>query len=439
MLKIALVSEHASPLAMAGGVDSGGQNIYVGKIAEYCARAGHQVDVFTRQDDVLMPRVVPWRPGVRIIHVPAGPPSTVPKEDLLPYMDEFSRVLRLWFHEQSMHGHGYDVVHANFFMSAMAAQPVAQALGIPLVVTFHALGRVRRLHQGDADRFPDRRFDIEDDIVRHADRIIAECPQDQRDLLDLYHADPRRLTTIPCGYDPEEMCPEDRSAARMKLGWPAKNFTILQLGRMVPRKGVEDVVLGLAQLRQRHDVNARLCVVGGNSDTPCEIATPEIGRLRAIARDAGVADHVEFVGRRDRSRLRTYYSAADVFVTTPWYEPFGITPLEAMACARPVVGSDTGGIRFSVVDGKTGFLVPIHSPSMLADRLAILARDPDLAQSMGEAGLRRARQRFTWRRVAHQLLRVYADLALVRTPVRIPASGFSFPPPARAPFPEELA
>jgi glycosyltransferase involved in cell wall biosynthesis len=380
---------------------------------------------------------------VRVIHVPAGPPTTVPKEELLPYMEEFSRVLRRWFHAQIVHGHGYDVVHANFFMSAMAAQPVAQALGIPLVVTFHALGRVRRQHQGDADRFPDSRFDIEDDIVRHADRIIAECPQDRHDLLDLYHADPRRLTTIPCGYEPQEMSPQDQSAARAKLGWPAQDFTILQLGRMVPRKGVEDVVLGLAQLRQRHHVDARLCVVGGNSDTPCEIATPEIGRLRAIARNAGVADKVEFVGRRDRSQLRTYYSAADAFVTTPWYEPFGITPLEAMACGRPVVGTDTGGIRFSVVDGKTGFLVPIHAPSVLADRLAVLARDRDLAQRMGEAGLRRARQRFTWQLVSHELLNVYADLLPVRTParapVRAPASAPPFPRLARVPLPEERA
>ncbi len=410
MLKIALVSEHASPLALAGGVDSGGQNIYVGKVADYCARAGHQVDVFTRQDDVLAPRIVQWRPGVRVIHIPAGPPRIVPKEELLPYMDEFSRVLHHWCHAQLLHGHGYDVLHANFFMSAMAAQAVTQALGIPLVVTFHALGRVRRLHQGDADRFPDSRFDIEEEIVRHADRIIAECPQDRRDLLDLYHADARRLTTVPCGYEPSEMTPQDQAEARDELGWPADEFTILQLGRMVPRKGVEDVVVALSHLRQRHGLHARLCVVGGNSDTPCEILTPEIGRLRRIAQEAGVADYVEFVGRRDRSRLRTYYSAADVFVTTPWYEPFGITPLEAMACGRPVVGSDTGGIRYSVVDGETGFLVPPRTPSVLADRLAVLARDKELAQRMGMAGLRRARRRFTWRQVAHQLLHVYADL-----------------------------
>ncbi|MFC4278567.1 glycosyltransferase [Achromobacter aloeverae] len=409
-MKIALISEHASPLAMAGGVDSGGQNIYVGKVAEYCARAGHHVDVFTRQEDVLAPRIVQWRPGVRIVHVPAGPPRVVPKEELLPYMGEFSRYLRQWFHGQLLHGHGYDVVHANFFMSAMAAQPVAQSLGIPLVVTFHALGRVRRLYQGDADRFPDSRFDIEEDIVRHADRIIAECPQDRRDLLDLYHADPRRLATVPCGYEPKEMTPQDRLAARAQLGWPAEAFTILQLGRMVPRKGVEDVVLAVARLRERHGVHARLCVVGGNSDTPCEVLTPEIGRLRKLAHEAGVADQVEFIGRRDRSKLRTYYSAADVFVTTPWYEPFGITPLEAMACGRPVIGSDTGGIRYSVVHGETGFLVPTRNPAAVADQLAVLARDSGLARRMGEAGLRRARRRFTWRHVAEQLLAVYADL-----------------------------
>jgi glycosyltransferase involved in cell wall biosynthesis len=171
---------------------------------------------------------------------------------------------------------------------------------------------------------------------------------------------------VPCGFDGREFFPVPRLAARAQLGLPREGFAILQLGRMVPRKGVDNVIRAVAELRDAYDDDATLYVVGGNSDAPDDAATPEIGRLRKIAHELNVADCVHFLGRRDRDVLRLFYSACDVFVTTPWYEPFGITPLEAMACARPVIGSDVGGIRSTVVHNKTGVLVPPRDPGALA-------------------------------------------------------------------------
>ncbi len=408
MQKIAIISEHASPLAQAGSIDSGGQNIYVAQIARQLAACGNQVDVFTRLDNPYLPPEMSWGENVRIIHVPAGPAKHLPKESLLGHMADFGAYLQNYFANQD---EPYDLIHANFFMSAMAAMPVARRAGIPLVVTFHALGRVRRKYQAEADLFPDCRFQIEDEIIQNADCIIAECPEDRRDLIDLYDADPSRIRMIPCGYDPDEVGPMDCKEARAQLGWDPDTFYVLQLGRMVPRKGVDNVIRGLARLRNVHGVNARLCVVGGNSVEPSEAATPELARLRDIARDEGVLDFVEFTGRRARNQLQRYYCAADVFVTTPWYEPFGITPIEAMACGRPVIGADTGGIRYSVADGETGFLVPPRDPDALAVRLAALARDPALARRMGEAGARRAQRLFTWDRVGQELNGLFYELA----------------------------
>ncbi|MGY6271349.1 glycosyltransferase family 4 protein [Achromobacter denitrificans] len=408
MKKIALISEHASPLAVAGSVDSGGQNVYVAHVARELARSGVQVDVFTRKDNPALQPEHAWMRGVRVIHVPAGPDVYLPKERLLAHMDEFAAYLSRYVGGQSQ---GYDVIHANFFMSAMASLPVSQRYGIPLAVTFHALGKVRRQHQQEADLFPDCRFEIEEDIIRRADRIIAECPQDRRDLIGLYGADPRRIDIVPCGYDSAEMAPQPSASARAALGWDDSVFTLLQLGRMVPRKGVDNVIRALARLRHGYGVDARLCVVGGNADDADESATPEIGRLRAIAEEEDVARWVEFTGRRHRDQLAMYYSASDVFVTTPWYEPFGITPVEAMACGRPVVGSDTGGIRSTVVHGKTGFLVPPRDPDSLARRLAELAADSALRARMGEAGRMRARRLYTWKRVGEDLRSIYQRMA----------------------------
>jgi D-inositol-3-phosphate glycosyltransferase len=292
-------------------------------------------------------------------------------------------------------------------MSDIVAQHLKQVLGIPFVITFHALGQVRRLAQGAADGFPPARVRIEGMLMRNADRIIAECAQDRLDMEDLYGAPPARIAVAPCGFDPEELWPVPVDEARARLGLPANKFLVLQLGRMVPRKGVDTVIQGVAVLRSHHGVDAGLMVVGGDIGHPHGRDSLEMERLRTLAAQLGIGEHVHFAGQQPRSELRYYYSAANAFVTTPWYEPFGITPVEAMACARPVIGSEVGGIKSTVVDGLTGYLVPSRDPQAVADRLAALHANPDLAAGMGEHGLRRAYQHYTWRIVAQQAAAIY--------------------------------
>jgi D-inositol-3-phosphate glycosyltransferase len=402
---IALISEHASPLAAPGSVDCGGQNVYVANLARELALAGARVDVFTRRDAPGQKQIADLGDRIRVIHVPAGPPHYVPKEQLLRYMPHFARFVTRFARRQA---HAYEIVHANFFMSGMVAQQLKLALGIPYVITFHALGEVRRLAQGTADAFPPERTRIETALMRQADRIIAECTQDRLDMEQLYGARPDRITIAPCGFDPGELWPVPRSAARARLGLAPGRFVVLQLGRMVPRKGVDTVIQGLALLRELHAVDAELLVVGGGQAGLDGGADPELARLGALAHQLGVKGQVRFVGQQPRAALRLWYGAADVFVTTPWYEPFGITPVEAMACSRPVIGSEVGGIKSTVVDGLTGFLIPSRDPRALAERLALLHADPELARRMGEAGMQRAHRHYTWRAVAQQAAAVYA-------------------------------
>lgn len=411
-MKLALISEHASPLAAPGSIDCGGQNVYVAHLARELALAGCRVDVFTRRDTIGQKQLVHWRDKIRVIHVPAGPAHYLPKEQMLPHMPAFARFVTRFARQQSA---PYDIVHANFFMSGMVAQALKAALSLPFVITFHALGRVRRREQGHADTFPAARIPIETALMRQADRIIAECPQDRHDMKTLYGAAPARIAVAPCGFDPDELWPLDQDAARSLLDIPRGRFTVLQLGRMVPRKGVDTVIDALALLRHGHGIDAQLLVVGGSAGVQARVQAgssapgdgPELARLRSLAARLGIGEHVRFVGQQPRSRLRLYYGAADVFVTTPWYEPFGITPVEAMACARPVIGSGVGGIKSTVVDGETGFLVPPRDPQAVAARLAALHAAPPQAQAMGEAGMRRAHRYYTWGRVAQQVVGIY--------------------------------
>lgn len=402
-LRIALISEHASPLAAAGGVDAGGQNIYVAQVARCLARAGHEVTVFTRRDAIEQPASLSWLPGVRVVHVAAGPARFVPKECLLPHMPAFADAVERHLRETG----GCDVVHANFFMSGWVAHRLKRTLGVPYIVTFHALGLVRREHQGDADTFPAARISIERMLVKDADLLIAECPQDEQDLMQLYGADPARMRMVPCGFDASEFSPMDRQRARTELGLPPDGFLLLQLGRLVPRKGIDNVIESLAHLSA--DTPAKLLVVGGECRDPTQLSSPEFLRLQAVARAHGVCDRVTFMGHRHRQELRRHYAAANVFVTTPWYEPFGITPLEAMACGVPVVASAVGGLTYSVAEGQTGLLVPPREPFALARVITHLHRHPEVARAMGRAGLKRVRSLFTWERVTDSLLNAYRD------------------------------
>jgi len=409
--RIAMISDHASPLAAVGGVDSGGQNIYVAETARQLAARGYLVDIFTRKDQAEQREIVDWLPGVRIVHVPAGPATFVRKEDLLQWMPDFADfVKRFAAHER------YELVHANFFMSGLVAMELKSALGLPFVMTFHALGLVRRLHQGIADEFPARRIAIEREIIDSADAIVAECPDDHRNLVTLYNADPHKIAVIPCGFASEDFWPIAPRFARRALGLPSDVPVLLTVGRLVPRKGVDNVIRALSVLVRRLGVPAELLVVGGNSDTADAGLTPEIARLRAVAAEGGVADRVTFTGRRSRELLKLYYSAADAYVTTPWYEAFGMTSVEAMACGTPVVGAHVGGIKYSVLDGFTGYLVPPNDPLALADRLNEICSSRRLAERLSGVAVRRAYGLFRWERVTQSLAAVYSD-------VRLSASG----------------
>ncbi|MFT3894218.1 MAG: glycosyltransferase [Anaerolineales bacterium] len=410
--RIAMISEHASPLAALGSVDSGGQNVYVAQISEKLAHLGYEVDVFTRRDDPSLPDIYEWKEGMRVVHIPAGPAAFVRKEELLSHMSTFTDYMIDFFEHQE---EPYDLMHANFWMSGLVAAEIKAALGIPFVITFHALDQVRRQFQGEDDKFPAERFEIERRVAQEADAIIAECPQDKQDLIHFYEADPEKIVEIPCGFDPEELMPVDKADARKRLGIPQDGWVVLQLGRMVPRKGVDTAIRGFARMLEAQNVPARMLIVGGESREPDPAVTPEIGRLQKIAEEEGILDQVVFCGSRGRDELKYYYSAADVFISTPWYEPFGITPLEAMACGTPVIGARVGGVQFTVVDGETGFLVPANDPQAVAERMTQLQKDPHLLQIFSRNAVQRVNEFFTWQKVSEMISDLYEHILAERS------------------------
>ena len=406
-MKISMVSEHASPLAALGGVDAGGQNVHVAALSLALARRGHSVRIYTRRDDPALPAVVPVGPGLDVVHVDAGPARVLPKDHLLPYMSELADGISADWGSTPP-----DVVHGHFWMSGVAALDAArrfdtQGYPVPVLQTFHALGTVKKRHQGAEDTSPPERTWLEPSVGRNADRIIATCSDEVFELKAL-GIPGHRISVAPCGVDLDLFGSAGPAEPRNR------RWRIAAVGRLVPRKGIDLAVQAVALLAERGINDVELLIVGGASDSAGLASDPEARRLLALARDLGVGDRVLLRGQVPREEMPAVLRSADAVVCTPWYEPFGIVPLEAMACGVPVVASAVGGLIDTVVHGKTGLHVPPKDPEALAKALAELLQNPGYATRLGAAGRQRARARYSWDRVAADTEKAYQS-AVSRT------------------------
>ncbi|OOC53528.1 MULTISPECIES: glycosyltransferase [Nocardiopsis] len=416
-MRIAMVSEHASPLAAISGEDAGGQNVHVAELATALAARGHEVAVYTRRTDAEKPDTVSMGPGVRVEHVRAGPAAPISKDELPRYMPEFAQRLRA-----AWRIHRPDVVHAHFWMSGFASLRAANTLGLPVLQTFHALGTVKHRHQGSDDTSPVDRIPTERAVASQCDMVVATSTEERRELGE-WGVPPERVAVVPCGVDTSRFTPKGPAAAR------GDRPRLLSLGRLVRRKGVDTVIRALAEVPE-----AELVIAGG-ADLDRLWTQPEAVRLRMVAERMGVEDRVRFLGCVDRYEVPALLRSVDAAVNVPWYEPFGISTVEAMACGVPVVASRVGGHVDTVVHGETGLLVPPRSPKRLGRAMRWLLSDEGSRSSFAEAAAERARERYSWAEVARRTEECYlhvtgtvgagvpAPRAVSSTPVGTTARG----------------
>jgi D-inositol-3-phosphate glycosyltransferase len=241
--------------------------------------------------------------------------------------------------------------------------------------------------------------DVESAIACAADHIVATCSDEVFELMRI-GAQPTNISVVPCGVDLSlfrprgETEPRDRQLKRLVV-----------VSRLVERKGIGNVIAALPDLP-----DTELVVAGGPASDGLD-ADSEALRLVDLARRLGVAHRVDLRGRVGRDRLPALLRSADAVVCVPWYEPFGIVPLEAMACGVPVIASAVGGLVDTVVDGVTGLHVPPREPAAVAEAAGRLLANPAYARSLGAAGAKRAMRRYGWERVAASTLDVYRQVS----------------------------
>lgn len=400
-----MLSMHTSPLAQPGVGDSGGMNVYVRELAGSLARAGVDTTVFVRRwrndlDDVVEPE-----PGFRVVHVDAGP-VTLAKEDLPAVVDEFADGVASVLHAEPP----VSALHANYWLSGLAAHRLKHQLELPLVCTFHTLARVKA-EVGESE--PTGRVAAESEVVGCADRLLASCPAEADQLIELYGAAPDRIEIVPPGVDhaffSPGYAPGERVGARTALGLGAAPV-LLFVGRIQPLKRAGLAVAALAAMERR---DATLVIVGGPSGPGGE---EELAAVKSLAVAAGVADRVRFVPPQPHHLLSSWYRAADLVVVPSRSESFGLVALEAAACGTPVVAAAVGGLTSIVDDGVTGVLVEGSDPAVWAAQIDMVVEDAEGARAMAEAAVVRARN-YTWPTAAARLRRLYTDLAQ-REPVR---------------------
>jgi D-inositol-3-phosphate glycosyltransferase len=402
--RVAVLAVHTSPIDQPGTGDSGGMNVYIRSVAERLAGAGVAVDLFTRCRGGATHDVREIAPGIRVVSAKGGPCQPLPKSAVQRYLPEFlGGVLRVARED----GNRYDLLHSHYWLSGWVGRAAKEILGVPLVASFHTLGKVKNysLARGEVPE-PAIRLHGELDLIRDADRILAPTPLEAGQLVGLYGADPDRIRLVPPGVDHTIFVPRDRDRARARLHLSGLRLALF-VGRLQPHKGPDVAIRTLSEAVARDPIVAEdlvLGIVGGPSG---EHAGAEVARLMELASALGVSDRVVLFPPQPHARLADFYAAADVVLMPSRSESFGLVALEAQACGTPVVASAVGGLR-SVVRGG-GILVEGHDPGDHAEAMLAILRDPALAARIGAAGAREALA-FSWDATTQEMAAVYREL-----------------------------
>ena len=410
-MKIAMLSYHTCPLAVLGGKDTGGMNVYVREITRQLGTMGVHVDVFTRSQNEHVPHVLhDLGYGNRIVHIRAGPEYPVPKKELVTYLPQFVEGIREFAGGK---GISYNLIHSHYWMSGLAGLDLKRHWGIPVVHMFHTLGIMKnRVAQSPEEIEGEYRIIGEQEVLKNADRIIAATQAENVQLMWLYQAEVNKIFVIPPGVDVGRFYPIAHDEAKEYVGVPPSDRMLLFVGRIEPLKGLDVLIEALGILHQKavlKDNPFCLVIIGGDPEESAEQANIEMSHIKSLSQRHGLKDMVTFLGRRSQDSLPYYYSAAEVVVVPSQYESFGMVALEAMACGRPVVASQIGGLAYLVQDGVTGFTVPVDDPVELANRLALLMQDANLREQMGKQAVKVA-QDYTWDKIASKLMDVYEGL-----------------------------
>jgi len=407
--EIAFLSIHGDPLAPLGGPHHGGQNVYVKELSRYLGALGLRVDVYSRWESENQQLERKYSRGTRVIRIPIGPAEILPKEQTLSLLPDIaSWILRY----QTKQGRSYRLLHSHYYFSGAAAIHLKSTRGIPLVHTFHSLGAIKEQTLGNHDPSPSTRVAIERRICQAADRIIATNPQEKIDLIEHYQAHPDKIAVIPCGVNLSLFQPRDQIEAKKAIGYTAEDFLITYVGRLEERKGIDTLLEAVSLI---NDPGIQVVIVGGPPASKPFLSWRDLEEApfhtyQQLIEKLGLENRVTFTGGKPQKVLPGYYSAADATVVPSYYEPFGLTAVEALACGSSVIASRVGGLKSTIKEGKVGALFAPRSAAELAEKIKIYRDSPDMVAEYRRAARPYVEENFSWKVVTRQVANLYGSL-----------------------------
>ncbi|MBL8814928.1 MAG: glycosyltransferase [Planctomyces sp.] len=411
--RIAMISTHGyvSAEPPLGAADTGGQVVYVLELSKKLARLGYEVDIWTRQFED-QPTLEYVSDHVRIIRMPCGGRRFIPKEYLCNFIPEWAANAKRFVH---LHGLEYQFINSHYWDAGIAGHILSEEYNVPHIHTPHSLGiwKMRQMesdYPGDAHNFEKQynfteRIQRERELYAGANMVLATTPL-QLDLLkDEYDLTDESCRMIPPGYDDNRFFPVgegSRNAIRSRLGFSGK--VILALGRLARNKGYDLLIEGFSVLAEREPDAVLHLAVGGSSLNASEASV--LKELQCLAAKLDLSDRVQFGGFIPDDLLADYYRAADLFVLSSRYEPFGMTAIEAMASGTPTVVTIHGGLYRALTFGRHAlFADPLDREDLGISMLKVL-QFPKLRDRMARMGAHKARSLFTWTGIAQQLIAV---------------------------------
>ncbi len=410
-MNIAMISYHTCPLAVLGGKNTGGMNVYVRELTRFLGRIGVHVDVFTRSMDEHVPQVSHDLGYFnRVVHIPAGPEVFLQKEALVGHIGDFAQGIIAFSEEKGIR---YDLIHGHYWMSGLAGMILKRQWQVPMLQMFHTLGLMKqRIGRTPEEREGEERVEGERAVMAAADRIIAATEAERSQLELLYGVNHQKVTIIPPGVDTHHFYPIPPDEAKEAIGIDPNDRMALFVGRIEPLKGVDTLIRAMAIVKKtckQFVCPHYLVIIGGDPEGHPERDTGEMQRLQELCKSLGLDDMVLFLGKRGQGTLPYYYSAAEVVVMPSHYESFGMVALEAMACGTPVIASKVGGLAYLIKEGKTGYFVQSQDPEALAAKLRLLFVDHDLRERLGAQAVMYAQQ-FSWEKIADEIAGVYRQM-----------------------------
>ncbi len=398
---IALISVHGDPAVEIGKEEAGGQNVYVRQVGEALAKLGWQVDMFTRKVHPDQPTIVQHAPYCRTIRLTAGPEAYIPRDELFEYLPEFVEAFQKF---QAKEGTNYPLVHTNYWLSAWVGLQLKHHHNVQLVHTYHSLGMVKYQAVANRPASAQTRLSVEQQILEQSNTVVATSPQEEEFLRQLV-SQQGHISIIPCGTNLDRFHVISKPEARETLGFNPDEKIVLYVGRFDPRKGIETIVRAVHQCQTRSEEPFKLVIAGGSD--PDKADGQERRRIEGIVAELGLSEMTIFPGRLSHDILPLYYAAADVCLVPSHYEPFGLVAIEAMACGTPVIASNVGGLKFTVIPEETGLLVPPHDVAGFATAIDRILSDEVWTQKLRRQASVRVSENFSWAGVAIQLSDLY--------------------------------